>query len=46
MTLVPDDLKTRIDEAGKAVNWPAIAWQNAQGSCPQLSCQKGNSDHG
>src|SRR5215472_10781113 len=44
MTIVPDDLKTRIDEAGKAANWSAIARQNGHGSCPQLSCQKGNSD--
>src|SRR5207244_406044 len=40
MTLVPDALKTRIDEAGKAVNWSAIGWQNVQGSVLNLAVRR------
>jgi hypothetical protein len=41
-----DDQKTRMDEAGEAVNLSAMAQQAFWGNLCQLSCQKGNSDHG
>jgi hypothetical protein len=31
------DLKTCIDEAGKGVNWSAIAWQNAMRALGSLA---------